>query len=132
MKTTKMKLVTVCSNCGSDNVLMKYWVYPNTNEIIDSAVMDESDCYCEDCENNNILDDISHEVNTKVIGFQIVDKTSNNIIHSKMASSFCIYSLSQANVILNSSDWNSNWKLLAIWTNDIENPTMMFKGDPRK
>jgi len=26
----------------------------------------------------------------------------------------------------------NKWKLLAIWTNDIEKPTMMFKDDPRR
>jgi hypothetical protein len=52
-----------------------------------------------------------------------------------MEASFCIYSLSQAKEMLEDlpgMNLFNEWKLLAIWTDDVEEPTMMFKGDPRQ
>ena len=48
--------VYVCEKCGSDDVNEKYWVNPNTNQILDSAVLSPYDQWCENCDNNtNII-----------------------------------------------------------------------------
>jgi len=40
----------VCENCGSDKVQSKFWINPNTKNIIDSAVFSTEDNWCEECE----------------------------------------------------------------------------------
>ena len=39
-----------CEKCGGDNVQVKAWVNPNTNEIIETMSDEVEDCWCEDCE----------------------------------------------------------------------------------
>ena len=43
-----------CSECGSDEVEMKMWVNPNTDEIGGecSDTSEEEDCWCKNCEEN--------------------------------------------------------------------------------
>lgn len=64
------------------------------------------------------------------IGYQVVD--DKNDIHPNMDASFCIYSRKQAfAMILKSMTENmGSYKLVPIKDGDIEEPTMMFEGDP--
>jgi predicted RNA-binding Zn-ribbon protein involved in translation (DUF1610 family) len=124
------KTVWICPYCGSDNIKFKVWAKANTNEIIDSSPLEGEDCYCLDCEENGELILSTVNVDAKVEGFQVVDIEGN--IHPDMDGSFCLYNLSQAREMLEDNDnGNEQWKLLAIWTGDIEEPTIMFEGDPR-
>ena len=45
----------ICDNCGSSNVQMQMWVYPNTNEIVDDVSESLKDNWCDDCEDNVTL-----------------------------------------------------------------------------
>ncbi len=127
----KTKQLWLCPNCGSDNVEFKVWANANTNEVSDTdAPMEDEDCYCNDCKEHGelILSDV--KLNAKVEGFQVVDDEVGDI-HPDMDASFCLYNLSQANKMLHSKHDEGNWKLLTIWTGDVEDATIMFEGDPR-
>ena len=63
-----------------------------------------------------------------IIGYQVVDKKTGEI-HPDMDASFCVYSLSQANEMRKTG---KNWEYLIVKEGDIEKPTTMFEGDPRK
>jgi len=70
----------------------------------------------------------------KIIGYQVVgtegtDKEGQ--IHPEMEASFCIYSLKQAEKMIE-NNITENWCLLPIKTDDIEDATIMFKGNPNK
>ena len=76
-------------------------------------------------------DDFEHETDdepkiSSIIGYQVVDKKTGEI-HPDMDGSFCIYSLSQAMEMHKTSN---NWEYLIIKEGDIEEPTMMFEGNP--
>jgi len=127
------KQLWLCSNCGSDNIEMKVWRHanyfePDNNDRDDSTEDDE--CYCRDC--NLVGEAINSELKyaAKVVGFQVVDDEAGDI-HPDMDGSFCLYNLSQANKMLHSKHDEGNWKLLTIWSGDVEEPTIMFEGDPR-
>lgn len=129
----KTKQLWLCSNCGSDNIEMKVWRHanyfePDNNDRDDSTEDDE--CYCRDC--NLVGEAINSELKyaAKVVGFQVVDDEAGDI-HPDMEGSFCLYNLSQANKMLHSKHDEGNWKLLTIWSGDVEEPTIMFEGDPR-
>jgi rubredoxin len=129
---TKIKTLWLCPNCGSDNVEMKVWAKANTNEITDDASIDEEDCYCNDCgEHGQIILSTLKET-AKIEGYQVVNDEFGDI-HPDMAGSFCLYNLSQAREMIAKGCKNPNqeWKLLAIWTGDVEEPTIMFSGNPR-
>ena len=120
----KIKQVWICDNCGSDNVQVKTWIGMNDNLVSDGA-SDSDDYWCEDCQEHHGVELKTLPDDKIVIGFQIVDE-DNSEIHPNMDGSFCIYNLSQAREML-----SSDWKLLTIWSGDIEEPTMMFEGNPR-
>lgn len=40
----------VCKECGSENIQVKAWIDPRTNEIIDWVDGGENECWCEDCQ----------------------------------------------------------------------------------
>lgn len=129
----KTKTLWLCPICGSDNVQFKTWTDANSFQATnDECPMEDQDCHCKDCESNVKL--IYHEIPflKKIIGFQVVGDglIVNNVgeIHPDMDGSFCIYNLSQAREMING---NGCWKLLTIWSGDIEEPTIMFKGNPR-
>jgi hypothetical protein len=125
-----MKTVSLCSNCHGDKVQTKMWVEINTNAVLDSCSDGEDDDnYCPDCQQHT--DTYLAELNddAKVIGFQVVSNDNKGEIHPNMDASFCVYSLSQCQEMMDDDD---SWRLLAIYTNDIEEPTMMFKGKPRR
>lgn len=127
-KKPKSKTVYVCEYCQSDNVELKYWVNPNTRKI--GGDCEEPVGYCNDCELYRVVRTAKLIATTKVVGFQVVSDDDNGNIHPDMDGSFCLYSLSQANAMIEKDD-GKLWRLCAIWTGDVEEPTMMFKGDPR-
>ena len=131
-----MENVHVCDFCNSDNVQTKAWVRPNkNNEFIDIASEEINDNYCDDCEENSCLSVVEKNVRHAVIGFQVWgdDGTAQNgEMHPHMDASFCVYSLDQANSMMDDdNNGDEQWKLMAIWTDTVEEPTMMFEGDPR-
>lgn len=121
-------------HCGSDNVQVKAWVRPNqNNKFVDEVNEGDEPEWCDDCEFNSIIETAQLKADAKVVGFQVIgeDGTSEQgQIHPMMNGSFCLYSLSQAREMLN-SDAVGQWRLLACWSGDVEEPTMMFEGDPR-
>lgn len=129
----KTKQIWLCGSCGSDNVEIKNWVNPNTGEV--GTDCEEEMGYCQDCETHSELILSTVKASAKVIGFQVVgdDGTAEDgEIHPSMDASFCLYSLSQAKEMLEDNDnGKEQWKLLAIWEGDVEEPTMMFEGNPR-
>ena len=127
----KTKDVYLCPHCGSDNVESKSWVNPNTNMVKDSDTGDDD--YCNDCEQHGELLYQSIPIHKKVIGFQVVDEERGEI-HPTMEGSFCLYNLSQAKEMIAGAPtmkFAGNWKLLTIWSGDVEDATLMFEGDPR-
>ena len=132
----KVKKLWLCPHCGSDNVETKNWVHANTGKVSDYDNGEEGNGYCNDCEEHGelILSDV--KADAEVVGFQVVsndDQTGD--IHPLMDASFCLYSLSQAREMLADKPGKNlfnEWKLLAIWTGDVEEPTIMFEGDPRE
>lgn len=124
----KTKSLWLCPNCGSDNVEIKVWINANTNELGVNCGDDKG--YCNDCEEHGELILSTVKANAKIVGFQVVDDEAGDI-HPDMEGSFCLFNLSQAKEMLHSKHDEGNWKLLAIWTGDVEEPTIMFEGDPR-
>lgn len=121
----------ICPNCHSDNVRVKGWVKPNENDkFIESVEGEDDTCYCDDCETNSNYLNLASTKDYNIIGFQVVHDINNSHIHPDMAGSFCVYSLSQANEMIYKN--SQAWKLLAISEGDIEEPTMMFEGNPRQ
>jgi len=113
----------ICPRCGSDNVQFKQWVHANTGELMDSDIEDE-DCWCDDCETHNTLITKDIPVKNKIIGFQV--KIENGRI--SLLNDECVYSLNQATEMITQ---NNTLILHAVRKGDIENPIMMFTGDPR-
>lgn len=129
----KTKTLWLCPICGSDNVQFKTWTDANTFVATnDECPMEDDDCHCKDCEGNGKLIHQEMPYLKQVIGFQVVSDgliaDYDGELHPKMDGSFCIYNLSQAREMINN---DCSWKLLTIWSGDIEEPTMMFEGNPR-
>ena len=128
--SVKTKCVEICTHCNSDNVQIKAWVKPNqNNEFVD--LTEDSIGWCEDCQDNVHIEGADLKADAKVVGFQVVGEDGceeAGHMHPDMDASFCLYSLSQARNMLKK---DRKWRLLAIWTGDIEEPTMMFDSDPR-
>jgi len=132
----KTKTLWLCPNCGSDNVEFKVWAKANTNVITDDNPMEDEDCYCQDCGEHGELILSTLPENKQVAGFQVVGKEGHEnegAIHPLMDASFCLYNLSQAKAMLEDDNtmYKGEWKLLCLWTGDVEEPTIMFEGDPR-
>jgi len=98
----------LCSQCGSDNIDVHELVNPNTNKVKRSEY-------------------------AQVIGFQVLSDDDDSEIHPDMVTGKHIYSLSIANDMIKRGCRNpeQQWRLLAIWDGDIENPVFTFTGDPR-
>lgn len=126
----KTKTLWLCPNCGSDNVEMKVWVNVNTNKL--GTECEEDEDYCNDCREHGELILSTLKESAKLEGYQVVNDEFGDI-HPDMAGSFCLYNLSQAREMIAKGCKNPNqeWKLLAIWTGDVEEPTIMFSGNPR-
>jgi hypothetical protein len=128
----RMVTLALCPHCSSDNFELKYWVNANTQKV--GTDCEEEEGYCCDCEQRGEpIHEKKRAGSAGVIGFQVVDEDDSGEIHPDMDGSFCLYSLSQAKAIrLGRLKANGlSWKILAIWSGDVENPTFMFEGDPR-
>jgi hypothetical protein len=133
----KTKTLYLCMHCGSDNVQVKAWVSPNDNhQFVDEVEGDEMG-WCWDEELHSEIQTAELREDAKVIGFQVVGEDTTPVegeMHPDMDASFCVYNLKQAQQMLQSNncvDSCGYWRLLTIWEGDIEEPTMMFKGEPR-
>jgi len=130
----KTKCVHLCMHCGSDNVQVKAWVQPNANNAMVDEVEGDELGWCNDCNLAAVIQTASVKASAKVIGFQVVGEdgtATDGEIHPKMKGSFCIYNLSQARKMLKDKAVGEQWRLLTLWEGDVEEPTIMFKGDPR-
>jgi len=134
---TQTKCVYICTHCNSDNVQVKSWTRPNEGQKFVDEVEGDTMGWCGD--EGQVADIQTAEVkrSSKVIGFQVVGEAgtpSNGKLHPHMDNNKSIYSLDQANSMLdddNQGDEKNWWRLLTIWSDDIPNPVMMFEGDLR-
>ena len=124
MKKT-IKTMWICPRCGSDNVQVKEWRNINTGELDSFNPFEDEDCWCDDCETHKALITKDIPVKNKVIGFQV--KNDKGII--SLLDDNSVYSLNQANEMINQDD---TLILHAVRKGDIEEPRMMFTGDPRE
>jgi len=132
----KTKTLYICTHCNSDNVQVRAWVKPNENyKFIDEINEDDELGWCEDEQLHTGIQTAQINANDRVIGFQVVGEDGTQQegeIHPDMVASFCVYSLEQANEMLRRTNpTGERWRLLTIWSGDIEEPRMMFNGDPR-
>ena len=131
---TQTKTVYVCMSCGSDAVQVKSWTRPNEgHKFVDEIEGDELG-WCDDCQQTVDVQTAELKRHAEVVGYQVVGQDSSPVegeIHPHMDASFCLYSLSQANELLNLGNEHGYWRLLTIWSGDVEEPTLMFDGDPR-
>jgi len=126
------KTIYICTHCNSDKVQIKAWVNPNNKYEFVDEVPDELG-WCEDEQLHSDIQTAELHADAKVIGFQVVGEEGTEKegeIHPDMDASFCVYSLKQANEMLNKNVVGI-WRLLTIWSDDIEEPTIMFESDPR-
>jgi hypothetical protein len=124
------KKVFVCELCNSDNVRTKGWVNPNQDFQYDTDTGEEMG-WCEDEELSSNIISTELKADAKVIGFQIVGEqgtVNEGKIHPDMDASFCLYNLSWCRARLHEY---CDWRLLTVWEGDVEEPTMMFEGNPR-
>lgn len=107
----KEDIFLLCTWCDSDNLKMK-----------------DDHYYCKDCQKDTDAYMTDLKKNSKVEGFQVVSNDDfTGDIHPDMGGSFCIYSLSQAKKMIEKDP--KNWRLLTIWTNDVEEPTYCYDGN---
>ena len=68
---------------------------------------------------------------SKIIGFQVV-KNGTIDLHPKMGASFCVYSIPQcmAMLINDTKEVRDNYTIETVREGEIEEPTIMFKGNP--
>ena len=131
--TDKTKTLYICTHCNSDNVQVKAWVKPNENNECVDEVPDEMG-WCDDCDLPSQIQTTELSADAKVIGFQVVgvnNSEQESEIHPDMDASFCLYNLTQARKMLKNNPIDEQWQLWAIWSDDVEEPTYMFSGDPR-
>lgn len=135
-ESTQTKCVYLCTHCQSDNVQVKAWVRPNEGNLyVDEVNEGDEPGWCDDCNLTTFIETAQLKATAKVIGFQVVGEDGTNEegeIHPHMDASFCLYSLPQAKAMLDDDNNGEEcWRLMSIWTGDVEEPTMMFEGDPR-
>ncbi len=46
----------VCKICKGDNVQIRAWINANTHEYQDDSILDDTDTWCEDCEDHKGLE----------------------------------------------------------------------------
>ena len=129
-----MKTLYVCTHCQSDNVQVKAWVEPNKNNTYVDEVEGDEMGWCCDEELHAVIETAELRDDARVIGFQVVGEdgtAQEGEIHPDMDASFCVYNLKQAQKMLQTDNESGIWRLLAIWEGDVEEPTLMFSGDPR-
>jgi hypothetical protein len=122
-------------HCQSDNVQVKAWVRPNQGHAFVDEVEGDEIGWCDDCQLNSQIETAALTRDAKVIGFQVVGEdgtAQEGEIHPHMDASFCIYNLNQARSMMDDdNNGDEQWRLLTVWEGDVEEPTMMFEGDPR-
>jgi len=133
---TRTKYVYRCTHCNSDNVQVKAWVDPNKgNKFIDYEVDDDQSGWCVDEQLIAEVQTVEIKKSARVIGFQVVGEkgtSEEGKMHPSMSNVYYLYNLEQAkNMLNNKNNREEQWQLLTIWSGDIEDPTIMFKGDPR-
>jgi hypothetical protein len=133
---TQTKTVYVCSHCNSDNVQVKAWVRPNQGHaFVDEVCEGDELGWCDDEQLSSVIDTVEMKRSAKVIGFQVWGddgSEQDGEMHPHMDASFCVYNLDQAKSMMDdTNNGEEQWKLMTIWTDTIEEPTMMFEGDPR-
>ena len=132
---TQKKTVYICSHCFSDNVQVKAWVRPNQGmQFVDEVCEGDELGWCDDEDLSSVIDTIEVKRRDKVIGFQVVGEEGTNqegLLHPQAQNGLEVYSLLQAMAMLDDDNGNEQYKLKAIWEDDLEKPVMMFTGDPR-
>ena len=131
----EFKQMWVCSECGSIHVQQKVWANLNESSIDWDSSSDLDEYWCKDCEGKSVELRTIKTVNgaVRVQGYQVEDDKAE--MHPDMDASFCLYSLEQANAMLNKQGYDPNhyWQLKAYYKGVVEEPTLMFEGkDPRK
>ena len=120
------------------NLTEIHWMYP---EILkEQRVAFESNIHCTGLTlaikkikslNIEIATEVKESINwnsEKVIGYQVVKREGDvPEMHQEMEASFCVYSLSQAEKMLAGDE---AYRIDTIHEGDIEEPTLMFEGDP--
>lgn len=43
-------IILVCQNCGNEDITVKAWVNPNTDQVMELCDFDSDDRYCENCD----------------------------------------------------------------------------------
>ena len=118
----------LCAMCNSDNLDMSK---TSPREFEGKTMID---VWCNDCQGFHPAYEATFKSNKyKVEGFQVISNDDDANIHPSMDASFCLYSLSQAREMIGKE--TNKWRLLTIWTGDVEDATIMFKNptnDPRK
>jgi len=115
----------ICPRCGSDNVQFKEWRNANTGVTDSFNPFEDEDCWCDDCETHKALITKDIPVKNKVIGFQVKNDQDQICLLDKTS----VYSLDQAREMIYQQP---DLILHAIRKGDIEEPRMMFTGDPRQ
>lgn len=46
----------ICRECGSTDIQVKYWCNPNTFKIIDVSDGEETECWCNNCQDERRCD----------------------------------------------------------------------------
>ena len=121
----KKKKLWLCDNCNSDNLQAKMWVNINNNKIIDGV--ESKEYWCEDCQGHWSINEKEMNVTDKVEGFQLVKIGNVDEMHPNMKNNLSLYSIDQLDEFNNDGDW----KILTIWSGDIETPEIMYKGNVR-
>jgi len=52
----RVKLVYVCSDCGSEDVHVAMWVNPNTNQILEGSDQTLNHSFCDMCDEDRVLE----------------------------------------------------------------------------
>ena len=124
----------VCTHCNSDNVQVQAWVRPNQGmKYVDEVAEGDMPGWCDDCGLSAVIETAEMNVRHKVVGFQVADDNREGVEqHPHMDTSYSLYSLEQAKAMIDDdNNGDEQWKLVAIWTDDVEEPEFMFEGDPR-
>ena len=113
------KTITLCKECNTDDVTIKV----------------KNSGYCMICGKEVETYKATLKATAKVIGYQVLGMAgheNDGQLHPEMSASFCLYSLKQARKMLSSDNtmYTDEWIIVSIWSGDIEESTMMFRGDP--
>lgn len=129
-----MKNVHVCDFCNTNNVQTLVWVKPNNNNEFIVQSEEINDEFCDDCNMLTTLSVVEKNWRHDIIGFQVRGDNGtkeDGKIHPDIKNEKSVFNLEQARSMINNNDGQEQWKLMAIWTTDIEKPIMMFNGDLR-